>query len=94
MKNDDLMYIVNDPDLLGPDAARAVIQLAREAARSDEDIAGDVVIALTEKLRPGGALRERLGTHATGASLPSGFERRSGRLGQRRQVQAGNSANR
>ena len=71
MKNDDLMYIVNDPDLLGPDAARAVIQLAREAARSDEDIAGDVVIALTEKLRPGGALRERLGTHANPPALLS-----------------------
>lgn len=69
MKNDDLQHIIDDPDLTGSLAARAVIQLARSAARSDEDIAGDVVLALTEKLRPGGVLRERLSTHANPAAL-------------------------
>lgn len=69
MKNDDLQHIIDDPDLIGSLAARAVIQLARSAARSDEDIAGDVVLALTEKLRPGGVLRERLSTHANPAAL-------------------------
>jgi len=69
MRNDDLQHIVDDPDLHGPQSARAVIQLAHSAARGDEDIAGDVVVALTEKLRPGGALRERLTTHANPAAL-------------------------
>lgn len=69
MKNDDLQHIIDDPDLTGSLAARAVILLARSAARSDEDIAGDVVLALTEKLRPGGVLRERLSTHANPAAL-------------------------
>ena len=71
MKNDDLMLIVNDPDLRTSEAARALIQLARAAARRDEDIAGDVLIQLTEKLRPGGSLRERLGTHANPPALLS-----------------------
>ena len=69
MKNEDLMQIVRDPDLIDPLAARALIQLARSAARGDEDIAGDVLLALTEKLLPGGVLRQRLGTHANPPAL-------------------------
>ena len=63
------MQIAQDPDLIDPLAARALIQLAQSAARGDEDIAGDVMLVLTEKLRPGGRLRERLGTHANPPAL-------------------------
>lgn len=69
MKNDDLLHIVTDPDLVDPRAARALIALALSAARGDEDIAGDVMLVLTEKLQPGGPLRERLGTHANPIAL-------------------------
>ncbi len=71
MKDDELMRIATDPDLHSPEAAQALLQLARAAARRDEDIAGDVLLQLTEKLRPGGALRDRLGTHANPPALLS-----------------------
>ena len=69
MRNEDLMRIVTDPDLRDPATARVLIQLARQAARSDEDIAGDVLVALTEKLREGGTLRGRLTSHANPPAL-------------------------
>ena len=69
MRNEDLMRIVTDPDLSDPETARVLIQLARQAARSDEDIAGDVLVALTERLREGGTLRSRLSTHANPPAL-------------------------
>lgn len=69
MKNDDLLQIARDPDLTDPQSARALIQLAQSAARGDEDIAGDVLLVLTQKLQPGGSLRERLGTHANPPAL-------------------------
>ena len=69
MRNEDLMRIVTDPDLRDPETARVLIQLARQAARSDEDIAGDVLVALTERLREGGTLRSRLTTHANPPAL-------------------------
>jgi hypothetical protein len=69
MKNEDLMQIARDPDLIDPLAARALMQLAQSTARGDEDIAGDVMLVLTEKLLPGGALRERLATHANPPAL-------------------------
>jgi len=69
MRNEDLMRIVRDPDLSDPDTARVLIQLARQAARSDEDIAGDVLVALTDKLRDGGTLRGRLTSHANPPAL-------------------------
>lgn len=69
VQNDDLMHIARDPDLGDPRAASALIQLAQSAARGDEDIAGDVLLVLTEKLLPGGVLRERLGTHANPPAL-------------------------
>ena len=69
MRNEDLMRIVTDPDLRDPATARVLIQLARQAARSDEDIASDVIVTLTEKLREGGTLRSRLSTHANPPAL-------------------------
>jgi hypothetical protein len=69
MRNEDLMRIVSDPDLRDPATARVLIQLARQAARSDDDIAGDVLVALTEKLRDGGTLRGRLTSHANPPAL-------------------------
>ena len=71
MRNEDLMRIVTDPDpdLSDPDTARVLFQLARQAARSDEDIAGDVLVTLTEKLHEGGKLRGRWTSHADPPAL-------------------------
>ncbi len=71
MRSEDLMRIVTDPDpdLSDPDTARVLFQLARQAARSDEDIAGDVLVTLTEKLHEGGKLRGRWTSHADPPAL-------------------------
>jgi len=69
MKNEELMRIVQDPDLRDPQAARALLALAESAAKGDPDIAGDVVLILAERLMPGGMIRERLATHANPPAL-------------------------
>jgi hypothetical protein len=61
--------ILADPSLASEAAARALLRLARTVAPRDPDIAGDVVLILTERLLPGGAIRERLATHANPAAM-------------------------
>ena len=69
MQDHYLDAIISDPTLRSPAAARALLELARRASPRDPDIAGDVVLLLTERLQPGGMIRERLAGHANpGAS--------------------------
>jgi hypothetical protein len=69
MNNDDLLYIVQDPDLTTVHAARALIELAESVSGRDDDIAGDVVLRMTELLRPGQRVRLALSTHPTPCPL-------------------------
>ena len=69
MHNHELAPLINDPDLATTDAARALLALAKSVSRGDPDIAGDVTIVLTQRLKPGGSLRARLTTHANPAAL-------------------------
>ena len=58
MQDHYLDAIVSDPTLSTPAAARALLELARRASPRDPDIAGDVVLLLTERLQPGGMIHE------------------------------------
>lgn len=69
MNNDDLLYIVQDPDLTSVNAARALIELAESVSGRDDDIAGDVVLRMTELLRPGQRVRLALSRHPTPCPL-------------------------
>jgi hypothetical protein len=69
MKNDDLMQIVRDPDLTTAAAARALIELAESVSGRDDDVAGDVVLRLTELLRPGQRLREAMPSYRNPMAL-------------------------
>ncbi|MDD2857211.1 MAG: hypothetical protein PHU75_00900 [Candidatus Nanopelagicales bacterium] len=69
MHNHELQPLINDPDLSTTAAARALLALAKSVSRGDPDIAGDVTILLTERLKPGGSIYTRLGTHANPAAL-------------------------
>jgi hypothetical protein len=69
MNNDDLLYIVQDPDLTTVNSARALIDLAESVSGRDDDIAGDVVLRMTELLRPGQRVRLALATHPTPCPL-------------------------
>lgn len=69
MFDDVLEAILADPDLTTPDASRALLRLARSVSGGDPDTAGDVVLHLHERLRPGGRLREALHTHPNPKAL-------------------------
>lgn len=69
MKNELLMVIVTDPDLTTPLAARTLITLAESVSGRDDDIAGDVVLTMTELLRPGGRVRNALASHPNPGAL-------------------------
>ena len=69
MNNDALMHIVRDPDLTTPEAARALIELAKSVSGRDDDVTGDVVLRLTELLRPGQRVREALQQYRNPAAL-------------------------
>lgn len=69
MRDDELLPLINDPDLATPQACRALLALARAASSGNPDRAGDVVLYLTERLRPGRTLRERLESHRNPAAL-------------------------
>ena len=62
MKDDDLAHLVRDPQMTTPDAAAALMALAREVAL-DPDIAGDVLVTMTELLQPGGHLARAMSVH-------------------------------
>jgi hypothetical protein len=61
--------IVHDPTLTAPAAARALLELARRASPRDPDIAGDVVLLLTERLQPGGIIHARLAGHGNPGAM-------------------------
>jgi hypothetical protein len=69
MKNELLMVIVTNPDLTTPLAARTLIALAESVSGRDDDIAGDVVLTMTELLRPGGRVRLALASHPNPGAL-------------------------
>lgn len=69
MHNDELDPLIHDPDLSTPQACRALLELARRRSPRDPDIAGDVVLLLSERLMPGGMLRRALATHPNPAAL-------------------------
>lgn len=69
MHNDELDALIHDPDLTTPAACRALLELARRRSPRDPDIAGDVVLLLTERLAPGGILRRALATHPNPGAL-------------------------
>lgn len=69
MHDDELDALIRDPDLSTPAACHALLQLARRRAPHDPDIAGDVVLLLSERLLPGGILRRALATHPNPAAL-------------------------
>ena len=69
MHNDELDPLIHDPDLSTPQACRALLELARRRSPRDPDIAGDVVLLLSERLMPGGMLRRALTTHPNPAAL-------------------------
>lgn len=69
MTDTDLLTIANDPDLTIPESARALLALATKVAAGDDDIAGEIIIELTELLRPGQRLRVRLETHPNPPAL-------------------------
>lgn len=84
MRNEDLMYIACDPDLMTPQAAHALIELAESVSGRDDDIAGEVVLVLTELLRPSGRLRTALDAHpAPPALLVLTAKREAGHARQR-----------
>ena len=84
MRNDDLMHIALDPDLGTSEAAYALIELAESVSGRDDDIAGEVVLVLTELLRPGGRVRVALDTHpAPPALLMTVAKREAGHARQR-----------
>ena len=58
MHDDDLAPLVRDPHMTTPEAALALMTLAHEVAL-DPDIAADVLLTMTEQLRPGGGCRGR-----------------------------------
>ncbi|MDP1878439.1 MAG: hypothetical protein Q8M17_12885 [Actinomycetota bacterium] len=61
--------IIADPSLASPAAARALIELSRRVSPHDPDIAGDVVLLLTERLAPGGMIAARLASHANPGAM-------------------------
>lgn len=69
MRDDELAPLLNDPDLSTAQACLALLELARRAAPREPDIAGDVVLILTERLLPGQTLRTKLGTHPNPEAL-------------------------
>ena len=69
MLNEELAPIINDPDLSTPEACHALLQLARRRSPRDPDIAGDVVLILSERLMPGGILRRALADHPNPGAL-------------------------
>ena len=69
MHNDELDPLINDPDLSTPEACRALLELARRRSPRDPDIAGDIVLLLSERLMPGGMLRRALATHPNPGAL-------------------------
>ena len=69
MRDDELLPLINDPDLVSAEACKALLALARASSGGDPDRAGDIVLHLTERLRPGRTLRERLATHRNPAAL-------------------------
>jgi hypothetical protein len=69
MYNDELDALINDPDLTTAAACHALLELARRRSPHDPDIAGDVVLLLSERLMPGGILRRALATHPNPAAL-------------------------
>ena len=69
MRDDELAPLLNDPDLVTAQACLTLLELARRAAPREADIAGDVVLILTERLLPGQTLRTRLGTHPNPEAL-------------------------
>ena len=84
MRNEDLMHITRDPDLTTSAAAYALIELAASVSGRDDDIAGDVVLSMTELLRPGGRVREALARHANPpALLVTAAKREAGHARQR-----------
>ena len=68
MDDKDLVHLVRDPAMASPAAAYALIALADEVT-SDPDVAGDVVLLLTERLRPGGSLARALPSHPNPCAL-------------------------
>jgi hypothetical protein len=62
MKDDDLAPLVRDPQMTTPDAAAALMALAREVAL-DPDIACDVLVTMTEVLQSGGPLARAMAVH-------------------------------
>jgi hypothetical protein len=69
MQDHYLDAIVSDPTLSTPAAARALLELARRASPRDPDIAGDVVLLLTERLQPGGMIHARLAGHGNPGAM-------------------------
>lgn len=69
MNDTDLLTIAHDPDLTAPESARALLALATKVSAGDDDIAGEVIIELTELLRPDQRLRTRLETHPNPPAL-------------------------
>jgi hypothetical protein len=69
MHDHELAPIITDPDLHTTAAAYALLALADSFSGRDPDVAGDIVLLLTERLQPGGMLRERLSRHANPAAL-------------------------
>ncbi|MDO8308947.1 MAG: hypothetical protein Q7V58_11390 [Actinomycetota bacterium] len=68
MDDKDLDPLVRDPAMASPAAAYALIALADEVT-FDPDVAGDVVLLLTERLRPGGSLARALPSHPNPCAL-------------------------
>lgn len=62
MQDDDLAPLVRDPQMTTPDAALALMALAREVAL-DPDIAADVLVTMTELLQAGRPLARAMTVH-------------------------------
>ena len=69
MHDDEIDPLIQDPDLRTPQACRALLELARRRSPHDPDIAGDIVLLLSQRLMPGGILRRSLATHPNPAAL-------------------------
>lgn len=79
MRDEELYPLVADPDLTTDAAGRALLGLAEQYSGGDPDIAGDVVIYLAERLRPGNTLRDRLADHPSPPALLNAAARNASR---------------